>query len=40
LAVGITALAGLVAKSVQAAGELEQNMGGSEAVFGEFAGTV
>ena len=40
LAVGITALAGLVAKSVEAAGELEQNMGGSEAVFGEFAGAV
>lgn len=40
LAAGITALAGLVAKSVEAAGELEQNMGGSEAVFGEYAATI
>ena len=35
-----TALAGLVGKSVQAAGELEQQIGGTEAVFGEFAETV
>ena len=35
-----TALTGLVGKSVQAAGELEQQIGGTEAVFGEFAETV
>ncbi len=34
---GATALAGITAKAVSAAGELEQNMGGSEAVFGEYA---
>jgi phage-related protein len=30
----------LVKKSFEAAGELEQNLGGSEAVFGEYAGAV
>lgn len=35
-----TALAGLVMKSVNMAGELEQQIGGTEAVFGEFAATV
>ena len=35
-----TAMVGLVGKSVQAAGELEQQLGGTEAVFGEFADTV
>ena len=35
-----TALIGLVGKSVQMAGELEQQIGGSEAVFGEFATQV
>lgn len=44
LAVGIgtatTALGGLVAKSVEMAGELEQQMGGTEAVFKEYATTV
>ena len=44
LAIGIgtatTALGGLVAKSVQMAGELEQQMGGTEAVFKEYAETV
>lgn len=37
LAVGGAAFAGLAAKALNAAGELEQNMGGSEAVFGEYA---
>ena len=37
LAVGATAFAGLAAKALGAGGELEQNMGGSEAVFGEYA---
>ena len=40
LAVGATALGGLTAKALSAAGELEQNMGGSEAVFGEHAGKM
>ena len=35
-----TALTALIGKSVQAAGELEQQIGGTEAVFGEFAETV
>ena len=41
-AVGVASVAitGLVAKSVQAAGELEQQIGGTEAVFGKFANTV
>lgn len=39
-AVAGTALIGLIGKSVQMAGELEQNLGGSEAVFKEFANTV
>ena len=38
--VAATALTGLVGKSVQAAGELEQQIGGTEAVFGEFADMV
>lgn len=37
LAVGATALGGLTAKALSAAGDLEQNMGGSEAVFAEYA---
>ena len=37
LAVGGTAFAGLTAKALSASGELEQNMGGSEAVFGKYA---
>ena len=44
LAVGVgaasTALGGLVMKSVSMAGELEQQLGGSEAVFEKFADTV
>lgn len=35
-----TALAGVTAKSVQMAGELEQQIGGTEAVFGSFASNV
>jgi len=35
-----TALAGLVMKSVNMAGDLEQQIGGTEAVFGELADTV
>ena len=38
--VAATAITGLVAKSVSAAGELEQQLGGTEAVFGKFADTV
>lgn len=44
LALGIgtatTALGGLVAKSVELAGELEQNVGGSEAVFKELGDSI
>lgn len=40
LAVGATALGGLTVKALSAAGELEQNMGGSEAVFAEYAGKM
>ena len=40
LAVGATAMAGLTAKALSLGGELEQNMGGSEAVFGKFADKV
>lgn len=41
-AVGVTstAIAGLVGKAVTMAGDLEQQIGGTEAVFGEFASTV
>jgi hypothetical protein len=37
LAVGATAMAGLTTKALNLSGELEQNMGGSQAVFGEYA---
>ena len=37
LAVGSAAMAGLVVKGMNLAGELEQNMGGSQQVFQEFA---
>lgn len=37
LAVGGAAFAGLATKALGATGELEQNMGGSEAVFGKYA---
>ena len=40
LATGATALGGLTVKALSAAGELEQNMGGSEAVFKEHAGKM
>ena len=40
IAVGATALGGLTVKAVNMAGELEQNMGGSEAVFQEYAGSM
>lgn len=38
--VAATAMTALIGKSVQAAGELEQQIGGTKAVFGEFADTV
>lgn len=37
LAVGGAAMAGLTVKALNMSGELEQNMGGSEAVFGKYA---
>lgn len=37
LAVGVTAFTTLATKALDMAGELEQNLGGAEAVFGEFA---
>ena len=40
LAVGATALGGLTVKALSTAGELEQNMGGSEAVFKEYAASI
>lgn len=40
LAVGATAMTGLVTKAMSAAGSLEQQMGGSEAVFGEYADSI
>lgn len=40
LAVAGTAFAGLTYKALNLTGELEQNMGGSEAVFGEYAGKM
>lgn len=39
-AVASTALIGLIGKSVQMAGDLEQQIGGTEAVFKDFASTV
>lgn len=40
LAVGIAGLAALTTKAVMSAAELEQQLGGSEAVFGELATTI
>ena len=40
LAAGATAMATLTVKALNMSGELEQNMGGSEAVFAEFADSV
>lgn len=37
LAIGATAMAGLSVKALKLGGELEQNMGGSVAVFGDYA---
>ncbi len=37
LGVGATAMTGLTVKAMQSAGSLEQQMGGSEAVFGQYA---
>lgn len=38
--VASTAIAGLIGKAVTMAGDLEQQIGGTEAVFGKFANTV
>lgn len=40
LVAGATAMAGLTVKALQASGDLEQNMGGAEAVFGELGKTI
>jgi phage-related protein len=40
LAVGAGAMAGLTVKALQLSGDLEQNMGGAEAVFGELGKTI
>ena len=40
LAVGGAAMGGLTVKALNLSGELEQNMGGSEAVFKEYAGKM
>lgn len=40
IGVASTAIAGLIGKAVTMAGDLEQQMGGTEAVFGKFADTV
>lgn len=40
LAAGATAMTGLVKKAMSAAGSLEQQIGGSEAVFGEYADSI
>ena len=40
LGVAATALGGLTVKALSSAGELEQNMGGSEAVFGKYADKI
>lgn len=40
LLVAGTAMAGLTVKALNLSGELEQNMGGSEQVFGEYAGKM
>ena len=39
-ATGVAAMTGLTVKSLDLAGELEQNIGGSEAVFASFAKTL
>ena len=40
LAVGATAMAGLTVKALQASGDLEQNLGGAEAVFKDLGGSI
>ena len=40
LAVGAAAMAGLTIKALSLSGDLEQNMGGAEAVFGELGKTI
>lgn len=40
IGVAATAIGGLTVKAVSMGGELEQNMGGSEAVFGKYAGKM
>lgn len=40
LVAGTTAMAGLTVKALQLSGDLEQNMGGAEAVFGELGKTI
>ena len=40
LAVGATAMAGLTMKALSASGELEQNLGGAEAVFGDLGDSI
>ena len=40
LAAGATAMGALTVKALNLSGELEQNMGGSEAVFGDYAGKM
>ena len=40
IGVASVAVGGLTVKALNAAGELEQNMGGSEAVFGKYAGKM
>ena len=40
LAVGATAMAGLTMKALSASGELEQNLGGAEAVFGDLGNSI
>lgn len=40
LAAGATAMGALTIKALNLSGDLEQNMGGSEAVFGQYAGKM
>lgn len=40
IGVATTAIGGLTVKALSSAGELEQNMGGSEAVFGKYANKI
>jgi hypothetical protein len=40
LAIAATAVSGLAVKALQLGGELEQNLGGAEAVFGEYSDSI